>query len=87
MEQLASEISGMLQDGAYGSPMPADFGPTRSLLASGVIDSFGLFRFVRDLEKRFKIKVRDKDIHPANFENIENVARFVSAKRAALPQA
>lgn len=80
MHQYQDKIRNLLQNGGFGAVMKADFSSSDSLLNSGVIDSFGLFRFVRELEKCFKIQILDKEIHPANFETIENIAAFLGKK-------
>lgn len=80
MHQYGDIIRSMLKDGGFGSVMPEVFSESDSLLNRGIIDSFGLFRFVRELEKSFQIKILDKEIHPANFETIENICAFIGKK-------
>ena len=52
-----------------------------SLVASGVVDSLGVFQLVAFLEDAFNIRVGDEDIALENFENIENTAHFVARKK------
>ena len=53
------------------APIPAD--RDASLFDTGVIDSFDLVDFVADLEREFKIKVPDNDLHPSKFESLGKI--------------
>ena len=63
------------------APVPAD--REASLFDAGVIDSFDLVDFVADLEKEFKIKVPDNDLHPSKFESLGKIAAYLSSQGAA----
>ena len=63
------------------APLPTDC--ETSLFDTGVIDSFGLVDFITDLEKEFKIKVPDNDLHPSKFESLEKIAIYLSSRGAA----
>lgn len=65
----------------YGIKMLADFDTNESLLTHGIVDSFGLFAFIADLQHAFNIPIEDREIHPGNFETIENIVRFIYAKK------
>lgn len=69
---LRSEFGSMLGDG------PLD--PRQDLLASGVIDSFGLISLIASLEQTFGIDIVDQDVVPENFQTLEQLAAFVTAK-------
>lgn len=58
-------------------------GDDESLLASGVVDSTGVLELVEFLEGEVGVRVADHETVPANLDSIENIARFVAAKRAA----
>ena len=63
------------------APIPAD--REASLFDTGVIDSFDLVDFVADLEKEFKVKVPDNDLHPSKFESLAKIAAYVSSRGAS----
>jgi len=65
--------------GALGDP-PLD--PHEDLLARGVIDSFGLIGLIAALERSFGIHIADEDVVPEHFQNLEQLAAFVTAKQA-----
>lgn len=75
---IRSEFGGRLGDG------PLD--PARDLLASGVIDSFGLIGLISSLERRFSIEIADQDVVPENFQTLDRMSAFVESKRRARPQ-
>ena len=63
------------------APIPTD--REASLFDGGVIDSFDLVDFVADLEKEFKVKVPDSDLHPSKFESLAKIAAYLSSKGAS----
>lgn len=56
---------------------------TDSLIESGIVDSMGILELVAFIESEFDIQVEDIDLTPENFESIEAIATFVTAKRTA----
>ena len=58
------------------APIPAD--RETSLFDTGVIDSFDLVDFIADLEKEFKVKVPDNDLHPSKFESLAKISAYLS---------
>ncbi len=57
-------------------------GGDTSFLESGLIDSTGVLELVAFLEEKFKIKVEDEDLIPANLDSVNALIRFVEAKLA-----
>ena len=55
-------------------------GDAESLFRLGLIDSLEIFELVTFLEDRFGVEVRDEEIVRKNFESIQRIAAFVSAK-------
>lgn len=51
-----------------------------SLLEAGALDSTGIIELVGFLEETYGIAIRDQDLVPGNFESIERIAGFVSAR-------
>lgn len=70
---LRSEFGGMLGQGSLD--------PGMDLLASGVIDSFGLIGLIAALEREFEIDIVDEDVVPGNFQTLADLAAFVETKR------
>jgi len=54
--------------------------PSEDLLASGVIDSFGLIGLISSLERTFGIEIIEEDVVPEHFQTLEQLAAFVEAK-------
>jgi acyl carrier protein len=68
----------------FGGPLgqrPLD--PDDDLLASGVIDSFGLIGLISALESRFGIAIVEEDVVPEHFQTVDQIAAFVDAKLSA----
>jgi acyl carrier protein len=54
-----------------------------SLTGRGIADSTGMLGIVLFVEECFGVKVRDEDILPENFDSINKIAVFVSARQRA----
>jgi acyl carrier protein len=53
------------------------------LLATGIIDSFGLIGLITSLEQTFGIQIAEEDVVPENFQSLERLEAFVAAKMLA----
>ena len=58
-------------------------GDTDSLVESGVLDSMGIQVLLHYLEKTFRVSIPYSEVLPEHFENVESIARFISAKTSA----
>jgi acyl carrier protein len=56
-----------------------------SLIEAGIIDSTGVLELVGFLEETYDIKIRDAELVPENLDSIDNIVRFVDAKRNSGP--
>jgi len=52
-----------------------------ALLDAGVIDSTGVLEVVDFLESQYAITISDDELVPENLDSIDNIVRFVRAKR------
>lgn len=52
-----------------------------SFLEKGIIDSTGILEMIFFLEQQFGIKVGDKELIPENLDSVNNIVRFVQAKK------
>jgi acyl carrier protein len=52
-----------------------------SLISTGVLDSLGLLKLLLFIEERFHLKVKDGEVHPRNFETVNQITTFIEAKR------
>lgn len=52
------------------------------LIRSGILDSTGIHELVLFIEEQFQISVAPEEMVPANFDSVEAVDGFVSAKLA-----
>jgi acyl carrier protein len=51
-----------------------------SLTGAGVLDSMGIFRLVSFLEENFSVAISDDEITADNFQSINAIQDFVTAK-------
>jgi acyl carrier protein len=51
-----------------------------SLFKSGAIDSLTMFKFIDLLESTFPIRIADHEMITDNFESINQIERFITAK-------
>jgi acyl carrier protein len=56
-----------------------------SLIEAGIIDSTGVLELVGFLEETYDIEITDSELVPENLDSIDNVVRFVGAKRNSGP--
>jgi acyl carrier protein len=56
-----------------------------SLLRNGIITSLGVMELVDWVEETFGVQVEPGEITEQNFDTAQSIARFVSAKSAAVP--
>lgn len=56
--------------------------PDEDLLGSGIIDSMAILKLVTFLEESFGIKVKDDDIVPENFQNLDSIVTYVEQAKA-----
>jgi acyl carrier protein len=51
--------------------------PDEDLLGSGIIDSMTVIKLVLFLEETFGIEVKDEDLVPENFQNLNSMVEYV----------
>jgi acyl carrier protein len=61
-------------------PEKQSFTPEEDLIATGIIDSFGILKLTAFIEKTFCIKITDEDIAPHNFRTITSLKQMIEAK-------
>jgi acyl carrier protein len=54
--------------------------PDEDLLEKGIIDSLGIMKVILFMEENFRIAVTDDEIVPENFQNLNNMVKFVEQK-------
>lgn len=79
--EIKKLIREILTNNDHGIKMPGDFDNNDSLFLKGIIDSFGIFPFVNELQMIFNLEIENKDVHPRNLETIENVTTFIYNKK------
>ena len=79
--EITKSLMKILSEKSFGRKMPKDYDSSDSLLSNGIIDSFGIFPFIHELERQFNIGIKNRDIHPGNFETIDNISSFIYKKK------
>ena len=78
--QLREQIRGFILE-KYPRARKDGLADRAPLLESGLIDSLGILDLVGFLEEKFAIQVTDDELVPENFQNIDQLAAFVSQKK------
>ncbi len=61
------------------------FADSASLLQSNLIDSTGILELVQFIEETYSVIVADEEMIPENLDSLDNIERYVVAKRAQQP--
>lgn len=64
--------------GDESQPLPDEM----SLIDNDLVDSTGILELVGFIEKRFEMKVEDREIVPANLDSIVRIVDYVGRKQA-----
>lgn len=54
-----------------------------SFLEQGIIDSTGIMEVIFFIEEQFGISVEDEEMIPENLDSVDNLVKFIAAKKAA----
>lgn len=82
MTEIESEVRNYITDKLLFGQVDVVVEGDTSFLESGLIDSTGVLELVQFLEEKFRIKVEDEDLIPANLDSVNALSRFVKAKSA-----
>jgi acyl carrier protein len=77
---VASELEQFIVNDITQGTGRESVAPDEDLLANGIVDSHGLMEIVGFLEDRYKLVVTDADLLPENFQSLERIEAFVTAK-------
>ncbi len=61
-----------------------DFSDDASFMDTGIIDSTGTLELIMHLENEYGITVEDDELVPENLDSINNLSRYITAKRTAV---
>ena len=59
-----------------------NFSDSDSFLHRGIIDSMGVVELLAFAQKQYGIKVAPAEVLPNNFDSLENLDRYIRAKKA-----
>ncbi len=80
MTTIETDLRQYLLDNLLFGRSDVSVGGDTSFLESGLIDSTGVLELVAFLEEKFRIKVEDEDLIPANLDSVNALIRFVEGK-------
>jgi acyl carrier protein len=80
MAKISNELKQYIYDNILMGEDEEELSDDASLLDMGVLDSTGVLELIAFVEKRYKIRVDDKDILPENFESLKNIENFLTKK-------
>ena len=82
MEQVRDQLRSYLATNVLFSDDGYPYPDGASFLENGVVDSMSVMELVMFTEKTFSIGISDREIIPANFDSVENLAAFILRKQA-----
>ena len=77
MQAVEQQIRAFITTNFFSSDA---FSDEDSLFEKGIVDSTGVLEVVAFVEETFKVKVKDQDLVPENFETIARLSRYVRAQ-------
>ena len=81
--QIEPEIRNFIAQNLLYSADGFPYADNASLLREGVIDSLGVVELVEFAQKRFGIKVDQRDVVPENFGSVAQLSAYVRRKLSA----
>lgn len=55
--------------------------PDEDILSLGIIDSLGMLKLTKFIEKKFGIEITDEDLEIDNFNNLNNLKKLIESKQ------
>jgi len=55
--------------------------PDEDILSLGIIDSLGMLKLTKFIEKKFGIEITDEDLEIDNFNNLNNFKKLIESKQ------
>ena len=78
---LNEELRCLIGENLLFAPEDGRFGDDDCFMELGIIDSTGVLDLVKVLEEQYQIAIDDDDLIPENLDSINNLIRFIGAKR------
>lgn len=83
---LASAIRAFIIDNFLFGDTSYELADDASLIEADLVDSTGILELVSHVEATYGLTVKDAEIVPDNFDSINRIAAFITA-RSGVPQA
>ncbi len=80
-DDIRQAVRGFLLDDALQGEDPSNLADDMALRTSGILDSMGVIRLTSLLEERFAIRIDAHETGVGNFDTVDAIVAFVSAKR------
>jgi|RhiMetdeSRZDD1v2_1073273.scaffolds.fasta_scaffold507372_3 acyl carrier protein len=81
MEQLEQDVRRFITENFVLVADGASVAGDASLTRGGIVDSVGIVELIHFVETRFGIEIADEELIPENIDTIDNIVRYVRAKR------
>lgn len=77
---IATDIRAFIVENFLFGDETQPLAETTSLIESDLIDSTGVLELVAFLEERYRLRINDNEIVPANLDSIARITSFVMSK-------
>ncbi|MFM9884906.1 MAG: acyl carrier protein [Burkholderiales bacterium] len=84
MDQIKADLRRYIEENFIMGARSAALEDGDSFLEHHILDSTGFLELIAHLEETYRIRVSDNEMLPENLDSLDNVARFLGAKRVAV---
>ena len=82
MVEIQQEVTAFIVENfLFGSEADAP-AVSDSFMDTGLIDSTGILEVIGFIEEKYEIEVEDDELVPDNLDSVQNIAKFVTKKKA-----
>lgn len=81
---IISDIRNFVNVNFMLDPLLDIFSDDDSLVAKGIVDSYGIIEIVSFMEERWEIKIQDSEVTRQNFGSLNKMADFVLMKKGCV---
>lgn len=79
---IVCDLRAFVFDNFMLDPQIDMFSDDESLVAKGIVDSYGIIEIVSFIEERWKIKIADNEVTRGNLGSLNKMAEFIICKKA-----
>ncbi|MEW6502881.1 MAG: acyl carrier protein [Chloroflexota bacterium] len=79
-QQIEQKIKNFIAENILFTNDGYPYSEETSFLENGIVDSMNVMEIVAYVEETFGVRVEDREIIPANFDSVKNLANYLRMK-------